>query len=77
MYILVLIAAETESHSNIKMKENLSVDTKLNSFENELDKQNELDNSKTSQEVSKNKINLPNYNFLNKRLHYIPMLRYI
>jgi len=50
----MLIAAETESHSNIKMKENLSVDTKLNSFENE------LDNSRTSQEVSKNKINLPN-----------------
>lgn len=50
-------AAETESHPNIKMGEDLSIDTKLNSFENE------LDNSKSSQDVSKNIINLLNCTF--------------
>ncbi|XP_039308070.1 BRCA2-interacting transcriptional repressor EMSY isoform X2 [Solenopsis invicta] len=39
-------AAETESHPNIKMEENSSINTKLNNFENE------LNNSKTSQENS-------------------------
>lgn len=45
------------------MEENLSIGTKLNSFENE------LDNSKTLQEVSKNIINLHNCNFLNEHLY--------
>lgn len=52
MCIIFVLAAETESHPNVKMEEDLSIGTKLNSFENE------LDNSKTLQEVSKNIINL-------------------
>jgi len=74
MYIIfVFTVAETESHPNVKMEEDLSIGTKLNSFENE------LDNSKTYflQEVSKNIINLHNCNFLNKHLYYICILWYI
>lgn len=52
----MLTATETESHPNIK-EEDLVIDTKLNSFENE------LDNSKSSQKVSKNIINLLNCTF--------------
>lgn len=64
-YTFVLAAAETESHPSIKMEEDLSIATKLNSFENE------VNNSKISQEVSENIINFSNFNFLNKRLYYI------
>jgi len=69
----VLTAAETESHPSIEMEESLSVDSKLNS----LDIENDLDNSKTSQEVSKNIINLFNCNFLTKHMPYIYIYIYV